>query len=131
MKRWILPSLFVFFAAMFLVGAWLMTDYWINAKKQQKGFDSLASIMEKSAAEAATKPVSPNAEGETEDEPNIPVYVTLTDPETGKEIQILPEFAELYTMNSHIVGWIRIEDTAVNYPVMQTPKVPNYYLYKD
>jgi sortase B len=43
----------------------------------------------------------------------------------------LPEYADLYLMNSDIVGWIRIEDTNVNYPVMQTPYSPDYYLKRD
>ena len=34
-------------------------------------------------------------------------------------------------MNNDMVGWIKIEGTKVNYPVMQTPDNPNYYLYRD
>ena len=30
-----------------------------------------------------------------------------------------------------IWGWLRIEGTRLNYPVMQTPNEPNYYLYRD
>ena len=31
-------------------------------------------------------------------------------------------------MNNDMVGWIRIEDTQINYPVMYTPDNPDYYL---
>ena len=41
---------------------------------------------------------------------------------------ILPEYQPLYEMNDHRVGWIKIEGTKVNYPVMQTPEQENYYL---
>ena len=34
---------------------------------------------------------------------------------------------ELYKINNHIVGWIKIENTNINYPVMQTKESPNYY----
>lgn len=44
------------------------------------------------------------------------------------EIVMLPEYAELYRQNSDLVGWIRIEDTNINYPVMQSKDEPNFYL---
>ena len=37
-------------------------------------------------------------------------------------------------MNNHLVGWITIEGTRVDYPVLQTPNTPqwqNYYLYRN
>ena len=44
------------------------------------------------------------------------------------ETVMLPEYAELYRQNSDLVGWIRIEDTNINYPVMQSKDEPNFYL---
>ena len=41
---------------------------------------------------------------------------------------ILPELAEIYQQNNDLVGWIRVEDTNINYPVMQTVDNPNFYL---
>jgi len=41
---------------------------------------------------------------------------------------ILPEYTELFTQNSDMVGWITIEDTKINYPVMQSKNEPNFYL---
>lgn len=41
---------------------------------------------------------------------------------------MLPEYAELYRQNSDLVGWIRIEDTNINYPVVQSKDEPNFYL---
>ena len=45
-----------------------------------------------------------------------------------KEHVILPEYAELYKQNNDMVGWIRINDTNINYPVMQSIDKPNFYL---
>ena len=45
-----------------------------------------------------------------------------------KEPFILPEYAELYMQNKDMVGWIRINDTNINYPVMQSIDKPNFYL---
>ena len=40
-------------------------------------------------------------------------------------------FESLFTENSDMVGWIFIEGTGVNYPVMQTKNSPNYYLKRN
>ncbi len=43
---------------------------------------------------------------------------------------ILPEYETLYNKNKKLIGWIKIEDTNIDYPVMQT--VDNeYYLTHD
>jgi sortase B len=34
----------------------------------------------------------------------------------------------LFEQNNELVGWIRIEGTGIDYPVMQTPSNPDYYL---
>lgn len=47
-----------------------------------------------------------------------------------EEIVMLPEYEALYRKNSDIIGWLKIEDTLIDYPVMQTPEDENYYLYR-
>lgn len=37
----------------------------------------------------------------------------------------------LYKINSDIVGWVKIEGTNIDYPVMQTKNNPNYYLRRN
>lgn len=37
-----------------------------------------------------------------------------------KEAKILPEYQELVLENPDFAGWIVIDDTAINYPIMQT-----------
>lgn len=48
-----------------------------------------------------------------------------------KERDILPEYQNLVLENPDFVGWIFIEGTDINYPVMQTPEEPEYYLHRD
>lgn len=38
---------------------------------------------------------------------------------------------ELYKINNDLVGWLKIENTNMNYPVMQTKDRPDYYLRKN
>ena len=43
---------------------------------------------------------------------------------------MIPEMAELYAQNPDLAGWIRIEDTVIDYPVMYTPDDGQFYLYR-
>ena len=47
------------------------------------------------------------------------------------ERTILPEMNELYSQNQDFVGVLTVVDTDINYPVVQTPSDPEYYLRRD
>lgn len=38
---------------------------------------------------------------------------------------------KLYELNNDLVGWIKINDTSINYPIMQSKNSPNYYLKRN
>lgn len=38
------------------------------------------------------------------------------------------KYAEVFGQNSDLIGWVTIEGTAIDYPVMQTPDNPDFYL---
>ena len=38
------------------------------------------------------------------------------------------KYAALFAQNNDFIGWIKIDGTNVNYPVMQTPNKPDFYL---
>lgn len=50
-----------------------------------------------------------------------------------EERNILPEYKKLYEENSDLYGWIKIEDTIIDYPVMHTPELEdtNFYINKN
>ncbi|MEA4854381.1 MAG: class B sortase [Christensenella sp.] len=50
---------------------------------------------------------------------------------TPMALHMLPAMEKLYQQNSDIVGWITIEGTEVDYPVMYTPQDGEYYLYRN
>ena len=80
-----------------------------------------------------TQPSGPSAP----DDPTVPAttepspYIVIPHLETGKPVYLLPEFLELYRLNPDIVGWISIDDTRIDYPVVQRPDDKDYYLYRD
>lgn len=54
-----------------------------------------------------------------------------TQQEIASQSSVQPTSRNLYLENSDMVGWIQIEGTSIDYPVMQTPADPNYYLKHD
>lgn len=90
-----------------LIGIMLISSYFIfkdkqEDKKQENTFEELVEIAE-------------DKEQNTNDD--------------IKEDTINIE--ELYKINNDIVGWIKIDGTNINYPVMQTKDKPQFYLRKD
>lgn len=71
--------------------------------KQEKIFEELSNIIE-------TKEETSTKQENVEDEINI---------------------EELYNINNDLVGWLKIENTSIDYPVMQTKNRPNYYLRRN
>ena len=49
----------------------------------------------------------------------------------ASQSSVQPTSRNLYLENPDMVGWIQIEGTSIDYPVMQTPADPNYYLKHD
>lgn len=48
------------------------------------------------------------------------------------DLDVLKKYKELYKQNKDLAGWLSIEGTVINYPVMQTGKKnPDYYLHHD
>lgn len=64
------------------------------------------------------------AEEKKQEQPTVDKMMTGTDPETG----ILRKYLALYQRNQDLFGWLEIEGTRINYPVMYTPEDQEYYL---
>lgn len=91
-------------------------------QKEKKEFEELLEIIE--LPEETTDPASTSMG--TESVPN-----DITEPEvTEPEVQTR-NLAPLFEKNSECIGWIYIEGTNVNYPVMHTPDNPQKYLRKN
>lgn len=55
------------------------------------------------------------------------INIATNDNKEKKTINI----EELYKANNDIVGWLKIENTNIDYPIMQTKSEPNYYLRRN
>lgn len=55
-----------------------------------------------------------------------PVTIHYTEDEE-RELTVLPEYETLYNKNKKMIGWLKIDNTNIDYPVMQTAN-NEYYL---
>lgn len=124
MNRQLLKKI-AFYATLLLLIVIILTSstyiwrYLHDAQQQSQRYDDLASIVDNGRRETLPpKDPLPTVDGSAADE-------------EPAEPEMLPGYAELYALNSDIVGWLEIPDTPVNYPVMQTPTSPEYYLYRN
>ena len=129
MKKWIYNTLIVIFALVFLGSAGYLAYYFINSRIQEQSYNELSQIMESNTV-APRPTINEESTGPNDSvtEPTLPPLVDAIDPETGKTVQLLPQFKELYERNNDMVGWMTIPGTEINYPVMQTPDQVDYYL---
>ena len=98
-------------AAVALLGAAVFCGFKIYSHYQQ--------IDEQTEAFAEIAEVVENAEPEEEPPKDTPVS-------EGEDI--LAKYKGLYLQNEDMVGWIAIDGTGINYPVMQSRNSPNFYL---
>ena len=159
MPKWLYRVLLIVFSAVFLISAGLVVDFFLQSRKQRNQFNELSSLVEQvqqgqmpTFPEAGKNPpdsddtTSADTTKATEDtlspEPTgdsaitgpvveLPAHVLVKNPVTGQDVTVLREYAMIFAMNPDLVGWIKIDGTKVNYPVMQTPDRPNYYLTRD
>lgn len=124
-KSWIYTLLLCLFAAVFLVSATVLGIRFFTGRREEKRYEALSQML------PTVERPQPPAPGEPL--PTVPEseLVTVTDPQTGESLQILPRFLQLYDLNPHIIGWLEIPGTKVNYPVMHTPDDPEYYLKRN
>ncbi|MDF2821979.1 MAG: SrtB family sortase [Clostridiales bacterium] len=104
-----------------------LSVYFINGYKSQKDIETLAKRLKIAEALHQQQTIVsdlPVVEATIDDE--VP---TLELPEV--EPTILPKFVELHNENPDLIGWINIEDTKVDYPVMQTKEDNEFYLRRN
>ena len=107
--------MFFILLAVFLFSSYKVITGLLKSEKEKKGFEDLAAIV------AANRDTSNNTQQDPSSEPS-----DGQDGDQGPLRQYLP----LFEMNPDFFGWLYIEDTGIDYPVMYTPDRPEYYLHR-
>ncbi len=121
MKKKVYLILIAVFSVAFIVSAVYLGMYLVRSRRQAEKYNQLAAMVE-----SAKQNPSQTAPAETQPDP------TAAQQPTGDDSGILEPYREVYNMNRDMVGWLKIDGTVINYPVMQT-SVENrdYYLRRD
>lgn len=53
------------------------------------------------------------------------------EPTVEPTLSVKDVYGDVYEKNNDMIGWIKIDGTRIDYPVMQTKDDEHYYLYKD
>ena len=122
--------LVIFLTATMLISGSMVLEYIVDAMQQKKEYDQLASVVEQVRTEVAVQPYTEITIPPTVS-PDIPEQAQSELPTETPVPSILPEYAAAYEENPDLVGWMIIEGTPINYPVMQTPDRVDYYLYRN
>ena len=62
---------------------------------------------------------------------SAPVTEAPTQAPTAEPDPLLDYYAQLHAENGDMVGWVYVEDTLIDYPVMHTPEDEEFYLHKN
>lgn len=114
MKRVFIGIGAVVFTALFLLSGWMIYRQYRDGKENQAAFDDVAALVK-------------------EDVPPTVTTVPMTGPPTVTPtapplMTAFEKYHAVYMQNTDFVGWITIDGTNIDYPVMQTVDNPNYYL---
>lgn len=122
MKKLVYTLAIVLLLLVFGISAFFVGRYVVESKEQKEKANALSELRD-SAKENATQATEATEETEPEG--------TFRPAEYRDENGMLVEYGEIYELNNDLVGWLRIDGTKLDNPVMQTPDRPNYYLDHD
>jgi len=108
MKKILAIGVAVILTAIFVFSAWQLGRYFIENAEAQNQFDRIIGQV---------RQTPPLLLGQFDTE--LPVWTPYD------------QYGELFAQNPDMIGWIAIDGTAINYPVMQTPDRPNFYLHRN
>lgn len=118
--------LFIILVAVFCIALIAVAAILIHMGKARSDFRKLSEMVEENATATAapveTTPPETQSTGPTT-ETTVP-----TEPEPTEPV-MLAKYAPLYEQNHDLFGWLRIDGTVIDYPVMHTPTDPEKYLH--
>lgn len=116
-KQKILIAGAALFAALLLFSGIMLCREIKDSRQSAQAFESLAKLV----VEKSKLDIQPDGEASRpEDKPPAD--------EPAPEITAADKYAAIHEKNSDFVGWLSIDGTNINYPVMQSKDNPNFYL---
>ena len=114
----------VLFTALFVFSGFMAMRQYKDTKQSAEAFDAVSNLVK-------PNPTPIPAPVETSDgvsSPDDEKTETSSTPETIPELSSYDKYVDVYNSNNDFIGWIYIDGTKINYPVMQTPQNKDFYL---
>ena len=106
MRKWLHVTAWIFCCAVFLTGVFQLLNYYTKSKHNEHETERLSAQTWQS---------------------KDPTVQMLEQP----PMTPLEKYGELFSQNNDMIGWLYIEGTPIDYPVMQTPDNPDFYLKRN
>lgn len=107
-----------------LLGA--MGWFLLSLHNAENDFRELAAQVQEHVPETTDATIAAAISGDGEE-----TVADATEPVQETVPVMLPQYAMLYEQNADVFGWLCIDGTAIDYPVMHTPDEPERYLHTD
>ncbi|NBH35757.1 class B sortase [Clostridiaceae bacterium] len=117
MKRWIAGIVLLCSILLLSVSGYFLADMFMREKKDDALQEQLKEIYEDSRSGETNETSKREGAGDSDDGTVSP--------------SVHPGLLALHRENPDCIGWISIEGTAIDYPVMYHPAEENYYLHRD
>lgn len=116
MKKPLIIAMVVLFSAIALLSGYQLWQYSSDEQETEEKYEQLATRIE--------HPPQPTQEQSTHEQNGEPLPLPA-------EWTVNDQYGILFLQNQDMIGWIAIDGTGLDYPVMQTPDRPDYYLKRD
>lgn len=130
MKRRVILRLLLVLLAMVFAGALVQMISLVHTQKTEK--EKLSRLQEfiRTPVPVTAEPKTTGVKQDTEKtKKRKPAKKKKSQKKTQTQ-QEIPSYDVLYEKNQDFIGWLTIEGTSINYPVMYTPDDEEYYLHR-
>ena len=117
MKKAVLNILIVVFALIFIGCGWYLLKYYLDAKQAGDEIEALEELVSES-------------EELPDSDPEVAEEIEVVAP-SGQKKKVLKKYKKLYKKNNDVIGWVKVDDTPIDYPVMMTKDDNEYYLHRN
>ena len=122
-RKWVRRLFLGLFLFFMLLASWFALQLVFTKKEYSRGEKDLRSVYQL-REELQTSELVPEEILQAMDEASARAA------RMENRSSVLESYRKLQKWNQDLAGWVKIDGTVIDYPVMQTPEDPNYYLHR-
>lgn len=123
-------NIYITLVALFLLAAVIFGGIFFHqyndGKESQEAFNELENMIVEPTLTPNESETPADTTGDDADDPEE--NTESVDDEIAEALEVMAKYQALYEQNKDFVGWIKINNTLISYPVMQSIDNPDFYL---